>query len=183
MKCWPAYLRAELGVEVTDRKGKLADFLQLPIAALNGFVVCEVATSVNGLAGASRFAFNLPLMGAPPDRLGRLLASILSDKDQVRRLLWLLLEGQHEAILGAFQQGEENTSRRQGSTSYEGYPLFEQMVGALAEDRTKLKEIGRLIRDLARTPEGAAILPEGLLALWESLEIVAEQSDGQAGPA
>lgn len=183
VRCWPAFLRPELGVGVTERRGELASFVALPLAALNGFVACEVSTTVSGLAGASRFAFNLPLNGAPPDRLSRILASILSDKDRVRRLLWLLLEGQHDAIIGAFQQGQGGTSRHTALTSYEGYPLFEQMVGALAEDRTHLREIGRLIRDLATTPQGMAILPDGLLALWESLETAMEQSDGQARPA
>jgi hypothetical protein len=48
------------------------------------------------------------------------------------------------------------------------------MVRALATDQKGLAEIGKVIEDLARTPRGMELLPDGLLALWHSIAPVAQ---------
>lgn len=178
VRCWPATLQDELGVQVRAWQGTVATFPSIPLRALSGFMAFEAATSFEGTQGTTRFVANLPLNGAPEDRLERLLAAMLSDKDQVRRLFWLLLEGQHEAIVGAFQEDAFEGPGVNRSRPLDSYPLFEQMVGALADDPARLREIGRLIEDLAKTAEGSAVLPGGVLALWESLKGVMERDDG-----
>ena len=179
IRCWPAFLRAEQGLDIANRQGPLASFPGLPLAGLDGFVVCEVTASASGLTGATQFAFNPPMTGAPPDRLRRLLASSLKDKDHVRRLLWLLLEGHKTGVIGAFQDPDRAYgSRRARSAVYDNPALFEQFVLALADNRSSLDSIGRLIDDLASTPDGKALLPDGLLELWTAVKGAMETHDG-----
>lgn len=48
-------------------------------------------------------------------------------------------------------------------------PLFESLVKALEGDPVKLDQIGRLVDDLKKTPEGKDLLPEGFDLIWEPI--------------
>jgi hypothetical protein len=182
--CWPASLSAEMATPVTFAKGVIASFANLPLSALTGFMAFEITVEAKGLRGTSSFAARLPLNGAPADRFDRLLASMLTDKEQVRRLLWLLLQADHEAMIGAFREDDPSAESSGWShAALEGHPLFEQMVKALARNPQRLRETGRLIEDLSRTKDGNDLLPEGLLDLWRSLKAVLEQGRDASGSA
>jgi hypothetical protein len=114
--------------------------------------------------------------------MDRLLASLLRDKDQVRRLLWMLLQGENEALA---PRGGNISLMGNGHqfSPLAGYPLFEQLVRAMADRDGQLGELGRLVDDLARTPEGRAVLPEGFLTLWESIRAALGNVSASAGPA
>ena len=176
IRCWPATLQPELAVQVRAWEGAVATFPELPLQALTGFMAFELKASAKRAQETLRFVVNLPLDGAPGDRLERLLAAILSDKEQVRRLLWLLLSGDQDAIVGAFADLDRHGLGRSDSVGGESYPLFEELINALAGNRGTLEEVGRLVESLARTDEGRALLPDGLLPLWASLKAVMEQT-------
>jgi hypothetical protein len=43
-------------------------------------------------------------------------------------------------------------------------------VRALAGEPQRLKDIGRLIEDLSRTPEGRSLLPSALTQIWSAIQ-------------
>jgi hypothetical protein len=47
-----------------------------------------------------------------------------------------------------------------------GLPLLEHLLRALHGSPGKVDQVGRLIEDLGRTPEGQALLPPELNAIW-----------------
>jgi hypothetical protein len=56
-----------------------------------------------------------------------------------------------------------------GPPAGESLPLFEEMVRALARSPEKLDDVRHLVDGLRRTPEGAALLPEGFDEVWSAI--------------
>jgi hypothetical protein len=52
----------------------------------------------------------------------------------------------------------------------EDYPIFERIVRTLAGEPQRLNDIGRLIEDLSRTPEGRTLLPSALSQIWRAIQ-------------
>jgi hypothetical protein len=141
----------------------------LTIDALTAFVAFELQASSGAQTVTQRFVRSLSVEGMPTDRMNQLLASLLKDKEQLVRLLWLLLESQGTATGGA-GDGDAGSWMPWSSAATPGYPLFEKIMKALASDPARIREIGRLIDDLSRTSEAAQLLPEGLLTLWQAIK-------------
>ena len=180
VKCWPSSLRAEDGRAPEYHSGSLAAFGPLSAEAITSFFAFELEAAESGVTVASRFVLSLPLQGAPADRLEKLLASQLKDKEHVLRFLWLLLESE----LSASDAEELTASMLEGSTSrqgtLEGCPIFERIVSSLGNSVDRARDVGRVIEDLLRSPEGRAVLPEGLAELWAELKFVIEESNVQS---
>lgn len=170
LRCWPSTLRSERAIELSGQAAIDLCFDALTLDALTGFFAFELELSSGGQTVAKRFVRTVAVAGMPADRLSRLLASLLQDKEQLMRLLWLLLESQGAAAM-AEGEGDGVTSWMPWSSDLSGgYPLFERILKALATDPTRIREIGRLIEDLSRTPDAAKILPAGLLNLWQAVK-------------
>jgi hypothetical protein len=163
-------------------------FSRLPFESLTSFLVFELSPKLQtGMADrpVSRlFLLNLPLVGEPADRRERLLLSFLQNPRQVMRYLLLLLadEGWDARtaleLIDGRSEAEDRTARRSGTN--EEFPLLEAMVSALASQPVKLDQIDRLLEELKKTPEGTAIIPEGLLEVWQTIwRVRKERRDGQ----
>jgi hypothetical protein len=176
LACWPITLRAERAIDLTSAPVVKATFDGLSLDALTGFVAFELTKQTSQGAWVSkRFACTAAITGMPADRLDRLLAAILTDREHLMRLLWLLLEAQGGLLLGGDPNGG-SAGVLPWQSAAGGYPVFERMLRALAGDPARLKEIGRLIEDLSRTPEGARLLPTGLVSLWQAVQGVANEA-------
>jgi hypothetical protein len=82
-------------------------------------------------------------------------------------LLYLLGDEGQTGAPAATMPGSGNDAEGQpllGSTA-----LFEQLVRALERDPGRLDEVHRVLTDLRSTPEGQALLPEGLEQVWEPI--------------
>ena len=116
---------------------------------------------------ATAFALNLPLQGAPPEREGAVLKTLLRNHDAFLRYLLLLLsdsgaEAPGVAPIGtAFQRGW----CWQGA----GMPLLEELTRALSRDPSRLREIGRLVEQVRAAD--ARLLPPGFDAVWRKFEV------------
>jgi hypothetical protein len=168
--CWPTSLRPEAGLAPAAGSGVVATFGPISLEAISGFLACELSASEKGVRCVSRFVLNLPLEGAPSDRLQRLLAAQLKDKDQLLRLLMLLLEAENSNADLASGLAPGATEESNAGTWSDGQPLFERLVQALVTSRRSVIEVGSLIEDLARTEEGRKVIPNELLQLWTELK-------------
>jgi hypothetical protein len=112
-----------------------------------------------------RFAVIAELTGAPEGRAERVLASILSDRASLIRFLLLLLGNLDEALdtsgngVGAVGHGE-------WLAAFETGALLEPLVRAYARDPGRLRDIERVLGEIARSGNGDGLLPAGWDAIW-----------------
>lgn len=169
VRVWPITLPdATAGIQPDFSGQVVAEFAGLSFESLTSFYAFELQAKKGRASLSRRFVLNLPLKGAPADRKERILRYLLRDRGQVLRFLLYLLgdEGQTGAP-PATLPGSGNDAEGQpllGSTA-----LFEQLVRALERNPARLDEVHRVLTDLRSTPEGQALLPEGLAQVWEPI--------------
>jgi len=181
LRCWPASIRTEGAVELSTGLPTTAtafgevvcEFPRVSFDALTSFIAFDARFKGAGVEVSKQFALNLPLLGAPADRRQRLLLSLLSDKEQVLRLLWILLARQDLSATDlAVAVTDDGDKPAWMSANLGGFPVLEAMLDALDRDPEALAAVDRLIEDLSRTPEGRALLPDGLAAIWAPIDRV-----------
>jgi hypothetical protein len=184
----PGGLTPPVGVDLTCRplstRGAIArvdqgdgavsvTFEALSFEAVGSFFVFTASASRDGVRRDVPFVINAELIGAPEDRRQRILAALLKNREELLRFLLMLLSGVGEAS----QLAEAALGGgRWAWTWTQGTALFEPMVRALARDPTKIDEIGSIIEELAKTPDGRSILPEGWEEVWEPIRAAREAS-------
>ncbi len=174
LRCWPATLRADAGQRPDAGPGLVAGFDLADSGAITSFVAWELVLSESGTTARSTCVLNLPLEGAPADRLEQLLAIHLQNREQLMRLLWLLLQSESQRstqLIGVMVNQADGQGRSAVSS---GYPVFEHLVRCVVDGPERLRDVGRLVEDLGRSPEGRALLPEGLLDLWSAVKTAME---------
>ena len=112
-----------------------------------------------------RFAVIAELTGAPEGRAEHVLASILSDRASLIRFLLLLLGNLDEA-LDAPDPGVGAAGHGEWLTAFESGALLEPLVRAYARDPDRLREIERVMGEIARSGHGRGLLPAGWDAIW-----------------
>lgn len=165
--CHPITLRSEHGLALEAGSSAPISFSPISFEALTSFFAFDLTLRRAGEEASLSFTMNAPLHGAPADRRERLLRALLRSRDQVLRLLLLLLaEGEVSVadVVIATTDDEKGEQRRRSSG--EMLALLEPLMRAVARDPRRLDDAARLIEDLRRTPEGAALLPEDLAAIW-----------------
>lgn len=171
---WPATLAEGAALQLVAREAALR-FGALSLAAVTAFFAVDLRAKLGKRVDGVRFALRLPLRGAPDDRRERVLQSLLTDPQQVMRLLLLMLSGdglraQDFAKPGGSGSGGDFVFGRLG-----GDTLFEAMLRALTRRPEALDQVADLIRDLEKTEEGRKLLPPGLLAIWRPIEEARER--------
>jgi len=118
------------------------------------------------------FVLNLPIRGIPENREEKILQSIVSNRENFLRYLWLLLyEGDYtffDTNLEAKLKGIFGPS--QFWPIGEEMPLFEELVRTYSRSPDKIKRIAKLIEDITKTEDGDKILPQEFKLLWEVFE-------------
>ncbi len=165
------------------RDGALgATFGRLSFEALTSFFVVTAAASRGDASQELDFVINAELIGAPADRRQRILAQLLTNRQELIQFFLLLLSGFGDTALGLPGAGRQGwgEARLFGSAS-----LLEPMVRALARDPDRLNEIAGLIRELSKTDEGRKLLPDGWEAvwkpIWEARSAMVTQREGHDG--
>lgn len=171
VKVWPVTLPPSLGAD----PGSGLEFSNLSFDALTAFIACEIRAQAGSLSEKVAFVLNLPSDGMPTDREDRLVRSLVRNRDQLLRYLYLLLasedaEGASSAALRRLAAGED-MSRRSILPS----DLFEQLVRALYRSPDQLKRIEKLLESIEQTSDGNEdpILDKGLLEIWAPIRAVA----------
>lgn len=175
LSCWPAALPRTNQKPCTGGKPIQLQFGPVSTVSATAFVAFELAMESDGQRMSKSFVTIANLSGAPADRFEQILATLLQDQDQLLRLLWLLLEAAGTAVKPGDQDSQNGSPAFWAGTPPEGYPLFERIVRTLGSEPDRLKDLGRIIEDLARTEQGAALLHPALRSLWSALRPLLEE--------
>lgn len=171
VRCWPLTLPPDRAITAEAGATEIARF-NLSLEALTSFFAFKVTASDGSTSFSRRFVLNVALEGAPEGRHESIVRSLLSDKDQVMRLiLFLLAEGgpdetQTSIITGPLPGGDGSGN---GSGGLPGIPLFEEMVRALWTNPKALDRIEEMLATLRASEEGAQLIPEELDEIWGPL--------------
>jgi hypothetical protein len=178
-KCWPTSLRDENARPVNAGQNPVAVFSPMSFDALTAFVAFEVS-ALDSTATKCRFVLNLPLEGAPVDRRQRTLQSLLGNREQVVRLLLLLLsDGGVEASDLLAGRSDERGGASFGLGSSEC--ILESLLRALDRKPIKLDQVESFLHDLRGVTDVQQLLPEGFEQVWIPIWSVREKlrSDGK----
>ena len=174
VECWPITLADTNRKPVIVADGQaVATFVPVSFEAITVFYAFRVYASQGEKTAVARFVLTLPLCNAPADRHDRILRSLLSTSDQVLRYLLLLLAeggGETPGIWEAFRKLVSGEA--QGQSVLGDLSLLECLLRTADRDPEKLKQVRRLVEDLCRQPDGATLLPEGFLTIWEPIQAV-----------
>ena len=162
--CWPATLAAARQQPLEDG----GEFTDLLLDELSGFLAIELQAAIDGKSQSRRFARTIRLSGLPEDRLPRLIANMLRNRERFMQLLWLLLSPDQDVSFGELSEllSNEGTGTDWG-VALPG--LLERMLETLGSDPRKLDAVASLLEDLRKTEEGSELIGPDFDAIWEAL--------------
>ena len=170
--CWPATLESAREQPLGDG----VEFTGLLLDQLSAFLAIELKASVDGRSMSKRFARTIRLKGLPKDRLPRLLAGMLRNKERLMQILWLLLSPDQD--LSFIELSESLSNKSNGADWGVALPgLLERMLETLGSDPQKLDAVASLIEDLRRTEEGKELIDPDFYGVWEAIWTVRGQQE------
>ncbi len=162
--CWPATLTAAHQRRLEDR----VEFTGLSLDELSAFLAVEVRGTINGRSKSKRFARTIRLSGLPEDRLPRLIANMLRNRERFMQLLWLMLSPDQDASFGELSELLSNKGVGTGwGVALPG--LLERMLETLGSDPNKLDAVASLLDDLRKTEAGTELIGADFDAVWDAL--------------
>jgi hypothetical protein len=168
--CWPITLPNARAIHLSAGLGIHAEFKQLLDREISAFFAFNLKVRSGGKSLTEGFVLKLALEGeVPKDRYERILRAMLKDKNQVLRLMLLLLSLERGSDPSDIQFGESGFGelwKWQQGPSPGIVPLFECMVRAIAKDPQRIDDLNNLIQDLKGHPETSDLLPDGLDEIW-----------------
>jgi hypothetical protein len=172
VECYPLTLKASNALNVpTAITSRVALFEPLSFEGLTSFYAFRLTAAKDAEELSCGFVLNLPLIGAPPDREGRLLLSLLRNREQLLKYLLMLLADDEEAarrLINAFGSDKRN-HHAEGQDGGFGLPLLEPLLQALDRQPTRLDQIARLIADLRQSADGQKLVSDEFLSIWEPI--------------
>ena len=166
VSAWPISVPQETHAQrLESGGGTVAAFGPLSVESVTPFFAFEIA--VEGGPFPLRFVRALPLEGAPADRIQRILRAVLENRDQVLRLLLLILSGE-QLVPAAFATSGDGASAV-GSWLGGSSTVLEALLTSLHEAPSRLDRVSAIVADLRGTAEGRQLLPEGFERIWEPI--------------
>ncbi|MFW6198296.1 MAG: phospholipase D family protein [Acidobacteriota bacterium] len=170
VKVWPVTLPDHRATALeTGEQDPFATFESVSVGAITAFFAFDIQARDAGLSARNRFVVRLPLEGAPPDRRERILRDLLSDPGQVVRLLLLLLSEGGMTVSEFVTAARERPGKAVSFHGFDRSTLLESLLRALDRNPGALDDAEHLLRDLGKTEEGAALVPDGLEQIWEPI--------------
>lgn len=171
-RCWPVTLNDAGATDVVDRQPLDVRF-PVSFEGITAFLANELRLGDT----VTHFVLTAELLEAPENRDTRLLRILLGDAERFLRYLLMLLsdaafEREGLADLLDALEGAERGEWRHAAASL---PLLEALLRTLANDPERLDQVQRLIDDLQADAEGDALLPAGLIEIWEPIWAVVEE--------
>ena len=152
-----------------------ATFKDLRLEEVSGFLSVEIIAGRGRGARYRRFARPIAVTGMPPDRLQRLIAGTLENRQRLMQLLWLLLSPDGEINYGEFAGGGggAESAGRDWGPALTG--LLERTLETLASRPERLDHVDRLLRELRTTEFGKTLVGDDFVDAWESVMAVRNQ--------
>jgi hypothetical protein len=160
LQVWPATVGAGAG-RTPELSGGLSASFDLSEEGVTPYFGVSLAAGPLSV----RFAVIAELTGAPEGRAERVLASILSDQPSLIRFLLLLLGNLDEA-LDASEHGAGAAGHGEWLAAFETGALLEPLVRAYARDPDRLRDVERVLGEIARSGHGDGLLPADWDAIW-----------------
>ncbi len=114
------------------------------------------------------------LLGAPDDRLDRIIAQQFENKEMFLQFVALLLAASDHASQNAMHEFLLRGNDSQNSWMTDGVGLLEILLRALSRSPQLIDDVGRLVERLRSTNEGKKKLPDGWDELWASVTVTRE---------
>jgi len=170
-RCWPITLNEASAVPVAGGQPLDARFT-VSFEGITAFLGSELRLGDT----FTRFVLTAELVAAPENRDTRLLRSLLGDAERFLRYLLMLLSDEtlEPEGLADLLDALEGTDFGEWHPAAASLPLLEALLRTLAHDPDRLDQVRRLIDDLRAEPEGDALLPPGLVEIWEPIWAAAE---------
>ncbi len=172
VKCWPVTYQEHLAKSCTLGAGELAVFESFSLDALTAFFAFAIEVEREGRKAATRFVVKADLEGVPEGRFSSLLRSLLKNRNQVLRMLLMLLSDQ-DLSSGGGKGWTPSGDSEPGSGAVQ-IPLLEALLRALDRDPDKIDRVEALVNDLLATDGGGELLPEGFEAIWPAIRAARE---------
>ncbi|MBB5153703.1 phospholipase D family protein [Saccharopolyspora phatthalungensis] len=145
---------------------------RLTLRDLSPYIAVEVQVQRDRVTATGRRLLVARLHGDVADRGARLLSQFLRSKDDVLRLLLLLLGDEAAAELFAAELAGGEAGKRWKRAATADTPLFERFVRALANDHAALERVHNLRNEMESDPYLVDLLPEGFDELWQPVRQV-----------
>jgi hypothetical protein len=170
VKCWPITLhenRAQLlNAPLRDQ---VADFGLCSFEAITAFFAFAVHVAEGDTALDTVFVVNATIEGAPYDRNGRILRSLLDSPAKVLRFVHLLLNHDEVDISeGAESFAAQRAGAGNGNEASEP-PMLEALLRALDRSPGAIDAVARMVRDLREGQSGTEPLPPGFAEVWDPI--------------
>lgn len=167
--CWPITLKRDRASRIHP-SGELPTWEPLSTAQLTGFAAFRIRVTVGPRHVEREIVVKGELVGAPEDRDGAVMRSILESAEQLMRYLAFLLadpDSDNEIAPGDLT-GDVSPGSQPGDHQIE-LPLLEGLVRALERDPARLDRIEALVTRLSATKGGREIIPAEFLEVWEPI--------------
>jgi len=115
------------------------------------------------------FVVAADLVDPPPGRTERVLSGLLANRADLIRFLLLLLGNVEEALSAFDGDGGASTGSEPWLAGLGSGALLEPLVRAYARDPQRLREIERVMVELARGPDPASIFPARWHEIWDPI--------------
>ncbi|MCC5847841.1 MAG: phospholipase D family protein [Verrucomicrobia bacterium] len=169
VRCWPVTL-PESGARTLPSDLTPIAFTNCTLEALSCFMALDVKTRVGEGTTQVRFVLKLPVEGMPADREDRLLRRLLRNRNEVTRFLLYLMAEEGEPPIPMDSTDPAGGGAGTHNLSWiNAEALLEPLLRCLSERPHVLDRVGVLLEQLRASEEGAALLPEGFVDLWDQV--------------
>jgi len=164
---------ARISLELVTLRGEAKSIAPIAVAevTLTGVALPDITPFllISVDKDGARAATVVPghLVNDPHDRLDAVLARQVDTPEKFLRFLLLVLGLSNEPGPAAGGGGDAGGATW---TSTRGPALFELIARALADSPSVLEDLTAIVDSLSRTEKGLAVMPEGFLDLWSTVQ-------------
>jgi hypothetical protein len=151
-------------------------FSNMSVETLTAFVVFRVEAKAGEVTVRASFTCRVPVTGMPEDRLGRIIRSVIEDRQSLLGYLSRLLDDARNPI-ASFASAKSKQGAGGSAGNYNQPVLLESIVRALRKNPERLLAIDRTLQRLRGEQGEGAVVPPDLVELWDTVrELVLERA-------